>query len=86
MSPGSLFLFWIHPFLFPDLNGTYEVKYHEHEVLKTSGESAKPVKQTTHPWGSSWAPAQEGTNDLAKTSLDALLQPMKSFSHTQQHH
>jgi len=36
-----------------------------------------------HPF---WAPAQEGTNERAKPSLGALLQPMKSFSHTQQHH
>ena len=72
MSPGSIFLFWIHPFLFPDLNRMHEVKYHVHEVLKTSSES---VRQTTHRWDSSWAPAQEETHDRAKPSLGALLQP-----------
>ena len=72
MSPGSIFLFWIHPFLFPDLNRMHEVKYHLHEVLKTSSES---VRQTTHRWDSSWAPAQEETHDRAKPSLGALLQP-----------
>lgn len=44
MSPESIFLVWIHPLLFPDLNRMYEVKYHVHEDLKISGESAKSVK------------------------------------------
>lgn len=44
MSPGSILLFWIHPFLLLDLDRMYEVKYHVQEVLKTSGESVESVK------------------------------------------
>ena len=51
MSPGSIFLFWVHPFLFPDLYRMYEVKYHVHEVLETSGESAESVKTNYSPLG-----------------------------------
>lgn len=48
-TPQRIFLFPIHPFPFPDLHGTHEVKCHEHEVLKTSAESAPSLKQTTTP-------------------------------------
>jgi len=51
MTPGSIFIFWIHSFLFPDLNRVCEVKYHVHEVLKTSGESAELVKANYSPLG-----------------------------------
>lgn len=44
VSPGTFFLFRVHPLLFPDLYRMYEVKYQVHAVLETSGESAESVK------------------------------------------
>src|SRR5699024_4984525 len=75
MSPGSILLFWIHPFLLLDLDRMYEVKYHVQEVLKASGESAESVKTNYSCWDSSRAPVQEETKDQARPSLGALLQP-----------
>ena len=75
MSPGSILLFWIHPFLLLDLDRMYEVKYHVQEVLKTSGESVESVKTNYSCWDSSRAPVQEETKDQARPSLGALLQP-----------
>jgi len=85
MIPGSIFLFWIHPFLFPSLDRMCEVKYHVREVLKTSGESADSVKTNYSPLRSRWeflllAARRSGGHHLeSHLELQKLLQELLSY-------